>query len=112
MTHPAIRDLLQSLSRDAAFQDAVSRLIRNPSARISLSGLTTTAKALYLVLLWQATERSLIVVVDGNKEAETLGELVDTFFDLLIASDLPRPQSIPAVDVLPAQRLSPHSEIS
>ena len=112
MTHPAIRDLLQSLSRDPAFQDVVTRLIRNPSAHVSLSGLTTTAKALYLVLLWQATERNLIVVVDGNKEAEVLAELVDTFFDVLVTSDFPRPQIIPAFDVLPAQRLSPHSEIS
>jgi transcription-repair coupling factor (superfamily II helicase) len=112
VTHPAIRDLLQSLSRDPAFQDVAGRLIRDPSARVSLAGLTGTAKALYLVLLWQATERSLIVVVDGNKEADTLGELVDTFFDLLVTSDFPRPQTIPAMDVLPAQRLSPHSEIS
>ena len=79
MTHPAIRDLLESLSRDPAFQDIVSRLTRDRTARLSLSGLTTTAKALYLVLLWQLTERNIIVVVDGNKEAETLGELVDTF---------------------------------
>ena len=112
VTHPAIRDLLQSLSRDSAFQDVVGHLIRDPSARLSLSGLTTTAKALYLVLLWQATERNLIVVVDGNKEADALGELIDTFFDLLVTSDMPRPQTIPALDVLPAQRLSPHNEIS
>jgi transcription-repair coupling factor (superfamily II helicase) len=112
VTHPAIRDLFQSLSRDAAFQDVVSRLLRDPHARQSLTGLTTTAKALYLVLLWQATERNLMVVVDGNKEAETLGELVDTFFSLLVTGDLPRPQIIPALDVLPSQRLSPHSEIS
>jgi transcription-repair coupling factor (superfamily II helicase) len=112
VTHPAIRDLFQSLGRDPAFQDAVSRLIRDPHARQSLSGLTTTAKALYIVLLWQATERNVIVVVDGNKQAETLGELVDTFFDLLVTSDLPRPQTIPALDVLPSQRMSPHSEIS
>jgi transcription-repair coupling factor (superfamily II helicase) len=112
VTHPAIRDLFQSLSRDAAFQEAVSRLIRDPHARLSLSGLTTTAKALYIVLLWQATERHVVVVVDGNKQAETLGELVDTFFDVLVTSDLPRPQTIPAMDVLPAQRMSPHSEIS
>jgi transcription-repair coupling factor (superfamily II helicase) len=112
VTHPAIRDLFQSLARDPAFQEAVSRLIRDLHARQSLSGLTTTAKALYIVLLWQATERNIIVVVDGNKQAETLGELVDTFFDLLVTSDLPRPQTIPAFDVLPAQRMSPHSEIS
>ncbi len=112
MTHPAIRDLFQSLSRDTAFQDVVSRLLHNPLARQSLSGLTTTAKALYLVLLWQATERNLMVVVDGSKEAETLGELVETFFNLLVTGDLPRPQIIPSLDVLPSQRLSPHSEIS
>ncbi len=70
--------------------------MRDPHARQSLSGLTTTAKALYIVLLWQATERNVVVVVDGNKQAEALGELVDTFFDLLVTSDLPRPQTIPA----------------
>jgi len=112
VTHPAIRDLFQSLSRDPAFQEAVSRLIRDPHARQSLAGLTTTAKALYIVLLWQATERNVIVVVDGNKQAESLSELVDTFFDLLVTSDLPRPQIIPGLDVLPAQRMSPHTEIS
>ena len=50
-----------------------------------------------------------MVLVDGNKQAETLAELVETFFDLLVTSDIPRPQIIPALDVLPAQRLSPHS---
>ncbi|HEX5226463.1 MAG TPA: transcription-repair coupling factor [Bryobacteraceae bacterium] len=112
MTHPAIRDLFQSLARDPSFQEAVSRLTRDPLARQSLAGLTTTAKALYIVLLWQATERNIVVVVDGNKQAEALGELIDTFFDLLVTSDLPKPQTIPALDVLPAQRMSPHSEIS
>ena len=112
MTHPAIRDLFQSLARDAAFQEAAGRLTRDPQARLSLAGLTTTAKAIYIVLLWQATERNVVVVVDGNKEAETLSELVETFYELLVTGDLPRPQTIPALDVLPAQRLSPHSEIS
>lgn len=112
MTHPAIRDLFQSLSRTAAFQEAAGQLIRDPNARLSLSGLNSTAKAVYLVLLWQATERPFLVVVDGNKQAETLAELIETFFDLLVTSEIPRPQTIPALDVLPAQRLSPHSEIS
>ena len=112
MTHPAIRDLFQSLHRDPAFQDAAGRLLRDPQAHLALSGLTTAAKALYLVLLWQATERQLVIVVDGNKEAEALGELVETFFDILVTSELPRPQTIPAIDVLPAQRLSPHNEIA
>ncbi len=112
MTHPAIRELFQSLSRHPAFQDVAGALTRNRSAQVSLSGLTTTAKGIYLVLLWQVLERPMVVVVDGNKQAETLTEITETFFDLLVPKEIPRPQLIPALDVLPNQRLSPHSEVS
>ncbi len=113
MTHPVIRDLFSSLGRHASFQELLRRLQTDEAPRLSLSGLTPTAKALYTVLLWQATERPLLVVVEGPKEAESLTESVLTFFDLL-ASDRSqsRPQLLPALDVLPSQRLSPHSEIS
>ncbi len=112
MIHPAIRDLFQSLSRNPAFQELAGRLIRREHLDLSLSGLTTTGKALYSVLLYQTTERPLLLIVDGNKQAEALQQLIDTFFDLLIhRDDLPRPQTIPALDVLPFQKLSPHSEI-
>ena len=113
MTHPAVRDLLQQLARDPAFQELAAQLTRREARDFHLSGLTTTAKALYLTLLWQVTERPVVVIVDGSKQAETLGELVDTFFDLLVdRRDVPRPLSIPALDVVPHQRLSPHSEIT
>jgi transcription-repair coupling factor (superfamily II helicase) len=112
VTHPAVRDVFESLSRHPAFQELARQIGRNESNRLSVSGLTTTAKALYLVLLWHATERPLFVIVDGNKQAEALAELVDTFFDLLGTSrDDQRPQMIPAFDVLPSQNLSPHNEI-
>ncbi|HZT37172.1 MAG TPA: transcription-repair coupling factor [Bryobacteraceae bacterium] len=113
MTHPAVRDLFQALTRNPAFQELVREILRRERRRISLSGLTTTAKAAYLTLLWQATERPLIILAAGNKQAEALSELIETFFDLLVERpDLPRPQFIPALDVLPHQRLSPHSEIT
>ncbi len=76
-----------------------------------LSGLTTTAKALYSVLLWQLSGRSLVIVVDGNKQAEALSEAVHTFFELLVADDRNGPQLLPALDVVPLQNLSPHAEI-
>ena len=44
-----------------------------------LSGLTTTAKAVYAVLLWQSAGRPVIIVVDGNKQAEDLSEAVNSF---------------------------------
>ena len=71
-------------------------------ASASLSGLTTTAKAVYSVLLWQAAGRPLIIVVDGNKQAEALSEAVQTFFNLLAAEDRNGPQLLPALDVAAA----------
>ncbi|MBV9405963.1 MAG: DEAD/DEAH box helicase, partial [Acidobacteriaceae bacterium] len=113
MTHPATRDLLQSASRQADFQLLLQHLTRGERGPFSLSGLVTTAKALYLVLLYQATEKPCFVIVDGNKQAETLLESVEVFFRLLFENrDLPAPQLIPAQDVLPHQRLSPHNEIA
>jgi len=113
LTHPAIRDQLQSLGRHPAFQDLLHHLLAARTGEFHLSGLTTTAKALYLVLLWQMTERPLLVITHGPPEAETLAELIDTFFHLLVAARPPaRPQLIPALDVLPGVPLSPHSEIA
>ena len=77
----------------------------------SVSGLTTTAKAVYAVLLWQSAGRPLIIVVDGNKQAEDLSEAVNSFFNLLVAEDRYGPQLLPALDVLPMQNMSPHAEI-
>ncbi len=116
MTHPAIRDLFNGLGRHPAFQELVRALLaaheRDASPRLGLSGLTTTAKALYAVLLWQAIERPLVIVVDGNREAEALAESIETFFELLVSGrGIPHPQLLPALDVLPGQRLSPHAEL-
>src|SRR4029079_2586929 len=109
LIHPAVRDLFLDLSKHPAFQDAVRRV--SAGGKGSLSGLTTTAKALYSVLLWQSSGRPLLIVVDGNKQAEVLAEAVHTFFGLLAADDRAAPQLLPALDVLPLQNLSPHAEI-
>ncbi len=113
MTHPATRELLQSAAKQPDFQLLLQRVTRGERGPFSISGLVNTAKALYLVLLYQATERPLFVVVDGNKEAETLLESVEVFFQLFFEGrDLAAPHLIPALDVLPHQRLSPHNEIA
>jgi len=109
LIHPAVRDLFLDLGKHSGFQETVHRLAAGGNAR--LSGLTTTAKALYSFLLWQHTGRPLLLVVDGNKQAEALIEAVDTFFCLLAADDRNAPQLLPPLDVLPMQNLSPHAEI-
>jgi hypothetical protein len=103
---PLVRDLFLDLGRHPGFQDVLRRVEGNAAA--SLSGLTTTAKAVYSVLLWQSAGRPLIIVVDGNRQAEALSEAVNTFFTLLAADDR-YPQLLPALDVLPLQNLSPHA---
>jgi transcription-repair coupling factor (superfamily II helicase) len=112
VTHPAVRDLFQTLGRHAAFQELTGKLLRRETGAFSLAGLTPTAKALYLVLLWQATERPLLVIGGADQRAESLAELTSTFFDLLVSHSGAGPQLLPALDVLPGQKLSPHSEIS
>jgi transcription-repair coupling factor (superfamily II helicase) len=113
VTHPAVRDLFQTLSRHEAFQELLAALVRRENGPFALSGLTPAAKALYLVLIWQATERPLLVVTDGNQRAEALAELTETFFDLLVGRpEAGRPLILPALDVLPGQKLSPHTEIA
>ncbi len=111
MTHPAVRDLFLSFAGSEGLRQIIAGL--GAHRHQSLSGLTLTAKALYTVLLWKQTGRPVIVVTDGAKEAESLFEAIGTFFDVLTAGQNPEPpQSVPALDVLPSQGLSPHSEIS
>ena len=110
MIHPTVRDLFSQLSRQPAFQEVLRRL--SPSlGEVSLSGLTVTAKAIYISLLWQLTERPLLVITDGNRQAEALFGPLETFFELLIGNRALAPQLLPAHDVLPGQRVSPHAEI-
>jgi transcription-repair coupling factor (superfamily II helicase) len=109
LIHPAVRDLFLELGRDAGFLEAVRRLSGGGNA--SLSGLTTTGKAVYAALLAHTVNRPLIIVVDGNKQAEALSEAVNTFYELLVADARTGPQLLPALDVLPLQNLSPHAEL-
>ncbi|MCU0247936.1 MAG: DEAD/DEAH box helicase, partial [Bryobacter sp.] len=112
MSNPAVRELVQDLARHPALAEVVRRLDRAAAGeRVDLSGLTTTAKALHLVLIWQLTGKPLLVVTDGNRQAETLFESLATFFELLVEDTHARPQLLPALDVLPHQNLSPHSEL-
>jgi transcription-repair coupling factor (superfamily II helicase) len=112
VTHPAIRDLFHSLGKTAEFSE-LAHSLRAPGALHSLSGLTRTAKAIYIPLLWQATQRPLIVITESSKQAEALTESVETFLDLIEGKGAaPRAQLLPAFDVLPGQGLAPHEEIA
>ena len=113
MIHPALRDLLQSLAHAPAFQQLLRDLPGGRPACHLLSGLSATARALYAVLLWHVLERPIVVITSGGREAEALFETVSAFFDFLSSRrSAGRPQLVPALDVLPGQGLSPHTEVS
>jgi len=108
----SVRDQFQSLTRHPAFQELSRRLREERSGRSQLSGLTPTAKALYLTLLWQTLEQPILVITDTNRTAEILFELLQTFHDLLLSGrGVAAPMLIPALDVLPGQNLSPHTDL-
>jgi transcription-repair coupling factor (superfamily II helicase) len=110
LRNPQIEDLLSGLTHSAGFTGLAARL-SSPSGSgvLRLSGLTLTAKAVYIALLFRETQRRQIVITDGNKQAEALYPLLRNFCDLLDAGT--EPLLLPALDVLPGQGMSPHAEI-
>ena len=111
MILPFVRDLFADVENLPAFSRAASHL-KSGAGRISVSGLTPTAKSL-LIALWARTAgKPLLVVVPTNRAAEELQPNVAAFAEL---SGSLRKESevviLPAPDVMPYEALSPHPEI-
>ncbi len=110
MRNPQIEALFFGLSHGPAFKGLAARLAsRDRFGILRLSGLTLTAKAVYAALLYKETRRPMVIVTDGNKQAEALFPTLRTFCDLFDCGTTPL--LLPAIDVLPGQNLSPHAEI-
>jgi hypothetical protein len=60
-------------------------------------------------LLHHATGRPQLIVVDGNKQAEALFPLLQTFAELIDPGTAPL--LLPALDVSAGPGMSPHAEI-
>jgi transcription-repair coupling factor (superfamily II helicase) len=110
MLLPFVRDLFADAEKLPAFARVASHL-KEGTGRISVTGLTPTAKALHLVLLQKAAERPLIVVVPDNRAAEDLLPVLQAFAELSGGAEAGSIVSLPVRDVLPFQNLSPHPEI-
>jgi len=110
MALPFVRELFADVEKLPAFTRVASR-IKEGTGRISVSGLTPTAKALLLVLVQKTASRPLIFIVSDNRAAEDLLPVLQGFAELTGSAD---PESIvilPTRDVLPFQNLSPHPDI-
>jgi len=107
---PFVRELFADVETIPVFSRVASHL-KQGAGRLSVSGLTPTAKALLISLLRKAADRPLIVVVADNRAAEDLVPTLQGFAELTGTVEQESIVSFPARDVLPFQNLSPHPEI-
>jgi transcription-repair coupling factor (superfamily II helicase) len=110
MVLPFVRDLFTDVEKLPAFARVASHL-KEGTGRISVSGLTPTAKALLLVLLQRAADRPLILVVSDNRSMEDFVPLLQALCEFTGAADPATVVALPTRDVLPFQNLSPHPEL-
>ena len=110
MILPFVRELLADLENSVPF-DRVRRHLSAGSGRRRVSGLTFTARALYLPLFVRAAKAQCLVLVADNKAAEALHAAVLATCELTGALAADSVLRLPAHDVLPFENLSPHAEI-
>ena len=110
MILPFVREMFAELEQSSSF-DRVRRHLSLGVGRRRLSGLTNTARSLYLPLLARAAKHPVIVVVADNKAAEALELTLRAGCELTGAVDPDRVVRLPAHDVLPFENLSPHPDV-
>ncbi len=110
MILPFVRELLADLEHSASFEQA-RRHLTLARGRRRVSGLTSTARALYIPLFARAAGVPAIVIVTDNKAAEAMQLALRAGCELTGAIHPERVLRLPAHDVLPFENLSPHPEV-
>ncbi|MDE1163626.1 MAG: transcription-repair coupling factor [Acidobacteriaceae bacterium] len=109
MILPFVRDLMAELESTDPFERVRRHL--GGTGRRRVSGLTATARALYLPYFVRAAQRPVLLLVADNKAAEVLHATVNAACELTGVLDRDEILRLPAHDVLPFENLSPHTEI-
>ncbi len=110
MILPFVRELVADLERSPVFE-RVRRHLAAGTGRRRVSGLTATARALYLPYFVRASDAPALVLVADNKAAEALHANLLAACQLSGALPAEEILRLPAHDVLPFENLSPHPEI-
>jgi transcription-repair coupling factor (superfamily II helicase) len=110
MILPFVRELLADLEHSSSFEQA-RRHLALARGRRRVSGLTSTARALYLPLFARAANVPVVIVVADNKAADTLQIALRAGCELTGVIAPERVLKLPAHDVLPFENLSPHPEV-
>jgi transcription-repair coupling factor (superfamily II helicase) len=110
MILPFVRELLADLEHSSSFEQA-RRHLALARGRRRVSGLTSTARALFLPLFARAANVPVVIVVADNKAADALQIALRAGCELTGAIPPDRVLKLPAHDVLPFENLSPHPEV-
>ena len=110
MVLPFVRELFADVEKIEALARAATHL-KSGAGRIRVSGLTPTAKSLYMAVLARLAARPLFVLVRDNRAAEEMLPVVAAFCDLTGGPASGSVVKLPCYDVLPFENLSPHPEI-
>jgi transcription-repair coupling factor (superfamily II helicase) len=110
MILPFVREVFAELEHSSGFERIVRHLSLSAGRR-RVSGLTATARCLYIPLMARAAKQPVIVVVADNKAAEALEPMLKAGCELTGAVDPSRVVRLPAHDVLPFENLSPHPDV-
>jgi transcription-repair coupling factor (superfamily II helicase) len=110
MILPFVRELLADLEHSSSFEQA-RRHLALARGRRRVSGLTSTARALYLPLFARAAQVPTVVLVADNKAVDAMHFALLAGCDLTGAIPADRVLRLPAHDVLPFENLSPHPDI-
>jgi len=110
MILPFVREIFAELEHSTAF-DRVRRHLSLGTGRRRVSGLTATARSIYIPLLARAARRPVIVIVADNKAAEALEPTLRAGCELTGAIAPELVVRLPAHDVLPFENLSPHPDV-
>ena len=110
MILPFVRELFADLEHSPSFEQA-RRHLALARGRRRVSGLTSTARALYLPLFARAAGVPVVIVVADNKAADALQAALRAGCELTGAVAPNRVLKLPAHDVLPFENMSPHAEI-
>jgi len=110
MILPFVRDIFAELEHSSGFE-RVRRHLSLGTGRRRVSGLTQTARSIYIPLFARVARQPVIVVVADNKAAEALEPTLRAGCELTGAVDPAQVVRLPSHDVLPFENLSPHPDV-
>jgi transcription-repair coupling factor (superfamily II helicase) len=113
-TMPNLQSLLTPILEHAALRGAAQALTAAPpgaGAPLTISGLTSSAKALVVAGVSHKLLRPLVVLTSDNETATHLQRTTSTFLGWLEPLSRPDVLTLPALDCSPYENRSPHAEV-